>query len=153
MITMQMHSFIEMTKLSNVEGRISYITSERKQEFLYATYDTEDSSFWGELAECCQTEFKKNGTNGKCIEARELVIALPEEFINIKPDELLEFFVEKFREKYDVPCVAALHHNKRKTNLHIHLIFSERRLLDEPVIKTATRNMFYDESGKHVRTK
>ena len=150
---MQRHSFIEMTKLSNVEGRISYITSEKKQEFLYATYDTEDSSFWGELVECCQTEFKKNGTNGKCIEARELVIALPEEFINIKPDELLEFFVERFREKYDVPCVAALHHNKRKTNLHIHLIFSERRLLDEPVIKTATRNMFYDESGKHVRTK
>ena len=150
---MQRHSFIEMTKLSNVEGRISYITSEKKQEFLYATYDTEDSSFWGELAKCCQTEFKKNGTNGKCIEARELVIALPEEFINIKPDELLKFLMEKFREKYDVPCVAALHHNKRKTNLHIHLIFSERRLLDEPVIKTATRNMFYDESGKHVRTK
>ena len=88
----------EMTKLSNVEGRISYITSEKKQEFLYAAYDTEDGSFWGELAECCQTEFKKNGTNGKCIEARELVIALPEEFINIKPDELLEFFVEQFRE-------------------------------------------------------
>ena len=150
---MQRHSFIEMTKLSNVEGRISYITSEKKQEFLYATYDTEDSSFWGELAKCCQAEFKKNGTNGKCIEARELVIALPEEFINIKPDELLEFFVERFREKYDVPCVAALHHNKRKTNLHIHLIFSERRLLDEPVIKTATRKLFYDESGKHVRTK
>lgn len=91
---MQRHSFIEMTKLSNVEGRISYITSEKKQEYLYATYDTEDSLFWGELARCCQAEFKKNGTNGKCIEARELVIALPEEFINIKPDELLEFFVE-----------------------------------------------------------
>lgn len=64
---MQRHSFIEMTKLSNVEGRISYITSEKKQEYLYATYDTEDSSFWGELAKCCQAEFKKNGTNGKCI--------------------------------------------------------------------------------------
>ena len=36
---------------------------------------------------------------------------------------------------------------------HIHLIFSERKLLDEPVEKTATRNMFYDENGKHVRTK
>ena len=56
MITMQRHSFIEMTKLSNVEGRISYITSEKKQEFLYATYDTEDSSFWGELAKCCQAQ-------------------------------------------------------------------------------------------------
>lgn len=50
-------------------------------------------------------------------------------------------------------CISALHHNKRKTNYHIHLIFSERKLLDEPVEKIATRNMFYDENGKHVRTK
>ncbi|MFR6365835.1 MobA/MobL family protein [Gallintestinimicrobium sp.] len=50
-------------------------------------------------------------------------------------------------------CIAALHHNKSKTNYHIHLIFSERKLLDEPVEKIATRNMFYDENGKHVRTK
>ena len=50
-------------------------------------------------------------------------------------------------------CVSALHHNKRKTNYHIHLIFSERELLHEPIEKTATRNMFYDENGKHVRTK
>ena len=28
-------------------------------------------------------------------------------------------------------CIAALHHNKRKTNYHIHLIFAERKLLDE----------------------
>ena len=28
-------------------------------------------------------------------------------------------------------CVSALHHNKRKTNYHIHLIFSERKLLPE----------------------
>lgn len=39
------------------------------------------------------------------------------------------------------------------TNFHIHLIFSERQLLAEPVIKTATRNMFYDEHGNRVRTK
>ena len=50
-------------------------------------------------------------------------------------------------------CVSALHHNKRKTNYHIHLIFSERKRLPEPIEKTATRNMFYDEQGKHVRTK
>ncbi len=46
-----------------------------------------------------------------------------------------------------------MHHNKRKTNYHIHLIFSEWELLPEPIEKTATRNMFYDETGKHVRTK
>ena len=50
-------------------------------------------------------------------------------------------------------CISALHHNKRKTNYHIHLIFAERQLLDKPIEKIATRNMFYDEKGKHRRTK
>lgn len=49
--------------------------------------------------------------------------------------------------------VSALHHNKRKTNYHIHLIFSERKLLPEPDIKIATRSVFYDKTGKRVRTK
>lgn len=68
-------------------------------------------------------------------------------------DKLLKLFTEHFRQNYGVECIAALHHNKRKTNYHIHLIFSERKLLDDPVEKIATRNMFYDENGRHVRTK
>lgn len=50
-------------------------------------------------------------------------------------------------------CVSALHHNKRKTNYHIHLIFSERTLFAEPEIRIATRSVFFDETGKRVRTK
>ena len=33
------------------------------------------------------------------------------------------------------------------------MIFAEKKRLDQPKEKTATRNMFYDEQGKHVRTK
>ena len=62
-------------------------------------------------------------------------------------------FTEEFRRRYNVECVSGLHHNKAKTNYHIHLIFSERRLLPEPEVKIASRSMFYDEAGKHVRTK
>ena len=61
--------------------------------------------------------------------------------------------LDEFKEKYGVECFAAIHHNKRKTNLHIHMIFAERKRLDQPEEKTATRNMFYDEQGRHVRTK
>lgn len=50
-------------------------------------------------------------------------------------------------------CLSALHHNKRKTNYYIHLIFRERKLLAEPEIKIATRSVFFDETGKRVRTK
>ena len=66
---------------------------------------------------------------------------------------MLEDFTEEFHRRYDVECVSALHHNKRKTNYHIHLIFSERRLLAEPDIKIATRSVFFDETGQRVRTK
>ncbi len=151
---MKRNSFIEMAKLHDLSGRITYISSHAKQEHLYEVYTTEpDRAFWRELAKCNQEEFEKSGTNGKCIEARELMIALPESFINYDHDYLLKRMVDKFKEKYGVECFAALHHNKRKTNLHIHMIFAERKRLDQPEEKTATRNMFYDEQGHHVRTK
>ena len=120
---------------------------------MYAVYETTDRKLWTELAMCNQEEFNRSGTEGKCIEARELIIALPESFVDYEPDKLLKLFTEHFKQNYGVECIAALHHNKRKTNYHIHLIFSERKLLEKPVEKIATRNMFYDENGKHVRTK
>ena len=151
---MRRNSFIEMAKLHDLSGRITYISSHAKQEHLYEVYATEpDRAFWRELAKCNQEEFEKSGTNGKCIEARELMIALPESFIHYDHDYLLKRVVDKFKEKYGVECFAALHHNKRKTNLHIHMIFAERKRLEQPTEKTATRNMFYDEKGRHVRTK
>ena len=150
---MARHSFIQMSKLPNVKGRISYITSHAKQENLYATYRTADNTFWNNLARESQQEFLRSGTTGKCIEARELIIALPEIYTTFDPQQVLEEFTNKFRQQYGVECVSALHHNKRKTNYHIHLIFSERKLLPEPDIKIATRSVFYDETGKRVRTK
>ena len=116
-----------MSKLHNVRGRITYISSHAKQENLYAVYETTDRHYWTELARFNQQEYLKSGTEGKCIEARELIIALPESFPDLyDPDRLLQLFTNRFKEKYGVECVSALHHNKRKTNYHIHLIFSER---------------------------
>lgn len=147
------NSFIQMSKLLNVKGRITYISSKAKQENLYTVYETTERKFWRKLAKCNQEEFRKSGTAGECIEARELIIALPESFVDYQPDMLLKLFTEHFKQNYGVECISALHHNKRKTNYHIHLIFSERKRLEEPVEKIASRNMFYDENGKHVRAK
>ncbi len=150
---MARHSFIQMSKLPNVKGRISYITSPVRQENLYAAYRTADNAFWSNLARESQQEFKRSGADGKCIEARELIIALPEVYTQYEPQQVLEDFTEEFHRRYGVECVSALHHNKRKTNYHIHLIFSERTLLPEPEVKIATRSVFFDEMGKRVRTK
>ena len=142
---MARHSFIQMSKLPNVKGRISYITSKSKQENLYATYRTADNTFWSNLARESQREFRRSGTTGRCIEARELIIALPELYTEYDPDKVLKDFTDLFRRRYGVECVSALHHNKRKTNYHIHLIFSERKLIPEPDIKIATRSVFFEE--------
>lgn len=151
---MPRNSFVQMNKLTNVSGRITYISSKAKQENLYATYTTvSEQSFWRELAKYNQESFRQSGTEGKCIEARELIIALPESFVYYEPEYLLRRFTDHFKQNYKVECISALHHNKRKTNYHIHLIFAERQLLDKPIEKIATRNMFYDEKGKHRRTK
>lgn len=61
--------------------------------------------------------------------------------------------MDGYKEKYEVECTAALHHNKSMTNFHIHMIYSERRELQEPIVKIATRDRYYDPDGKHVRTK
>lgn len=150
---MARHSFIQMSKLPNVKGRISYITSHARQENLYATYRTADNAFWSNLARESQQEFQRSGAEGKCIEARELIIALPEVYTQYEPQQVLEDFTDEFRRRYGVECVSALHHNKRKSNYHIHLIFSERKLLPEPDVKIATRSVFFDETVKRVRTK
>lgn len=151
---MARHSFVRMSKLPNVRGRVDYISNPKRQEHLYATYSTVESEFWEYLSEQAQHDFwKSNQPGGKCIEARELIIALPECLQEVDPDLLLKLFTEKFREEYGVQCTAALHHNKTKTNYHIHLIFADRDMLEKTEVKYATRNMFYDEQGRHVRTK
>ena len=149
------HSFIRQSKLSDVAGRIDYISNPKRQEHLYATYQTEGATpeFWKNLARENQLDFKASGTTGKCIEGREFIIALPESFVEYEPDDVVRLFTDSFRKRYDVECSVALHYNKKMTNYHIHLIFSERKMLEHPEVKIATRNMFYDEQGKHRRTK
>ena len=149
------HSFIRQNKLSDVTGRIDYISNPKRQEHLYATYQTEGATkeFWKNLARENQLDFKASRTSGKCIEGREFIIALPESFVEYKADDVVRLFTDSFHKRYGVECSAALHHNKKMTNYHIHLVFSERKMLEHPEVKIATRNMFYDEQGKHRRTK
>ena len=151
---MDKHSFIRQYKLPDVKGKIDYISNPGRQEHLYATYDTTiDERFWDYLAGENQKAFEKSGADGKCIEAREFVIMLPPSLTEYDPQILLKLFTDKFKAEYGLDCSSAIHHNKSKTNYHIHLIYSERRPLEKPIIKIASRNMFYDENGKHRKTK
>lgn len=121
---MRAEKFVKDVRLSK---KARFMKESCLQQNLYAVYETTDRKFWRELAKCNQEEFRKSGTVGECIEARELIIALPESFVDYQPDMLLKLFTEHFKQNYGVECISALHHNKRKTNYHIHLIFSERK--------------------------
>ena len=64
---MPRNSFIQRTKLHNVRGRIYYISSPKKQENLYAVYETTDRNFWTDLAKYNQAEFKKTVRRGNVL--------------------------------------------------------------------------------------
>lgn len=68
---MPRHSFIQMSKLTDLKGRIDYVMNHDRQEHLYATYNTTDNQFWKLLAKENQEDFKRSGTKGTCVEARE----------------------------------------------------------------------------------
>ena len=72
-------------------GRIDYISNPKRQEHLYATYQTEGATpeFWKNLARENQLDFKARGTAGKCIEGREFIIALPESFVQYRADDVV----------------------------------------------------------------
>ena len=60
------HSFIRQSKLSDVAGRIDYISNPKRQEYLYETYQTEGATpeFWKNLARENQLDFKASGSKG-----------------------------------------------------------------------------------------
>lgn len=157
--------YIRHEKLSNVIGRIEYTNAlkdeKKRTEQLKAVYDTSfalvdtnssESSFWKELASFNQSKFKSKEPDAKCIEARELVIEVPNEFIDYDPHHLAKTVAEWFKKNYEVECNAALHMNDTRTNYHMHLIFSERKL-DQENMKIAQRNLFINEHGKRVYKK
>lgn len=143
--------YLRITKLHDVRGRIDYISNPERQENLLAYRTTMDSKMWLALANQNQRSFKNNSrgvsANGKCIEAREIIFHLPHRF-SADPERVLNQIVDDWKNTYHTDCAAALHWNHDKTNLHIHLIFSERERLDRDKIKYATRNMYYDADWK-----
>lgn len=60
---MPRNSFVQMSKLHNVRGRIYYISSDKNRK-ISMRYMKPQTEIWTELAKCNQAEFKKSGTEG-----------------------------------------------------------------------------------------
>lgn len=161
--------YLGCTPLRNVKGRIKYITGETgKQEHLYAVSGNLDMEFWQQLAKESQETFEASGNNRlqkkkrkdgsiyfvqqKACEAKEIIMHL-ENTTEENAQEVADDFVAWFKETYGVECCAAIHNNKTKKNIHIHLIYAERELMPEKQVKIATRNTWIDEKGRQRKAK
>lgn len=135
--------YARMTKIGNVSGRSNYISNEEKQENLIDHEKSRDFD-WKEYI-----DFEKNHqrSNVKNNEARELVIALPNEIADQSPEKRKEIAnslaTELLGGNHDYEY--ALHFNSAHTNFHMHLLFSEREINTEATVKTYKRDMWYDK--------
>lgn len=146
-----MAGYLDSRKLTNVKGRIKYITNKDKQENIVDYFNTADNEFWNMLAKENQERHRQVKAGGKCCEARELIIGVPQN-ATITAKQICD----SFKNKYGVECSCAIHQNNKKgiVNRHCHLIFSERIKLDVPEIveeKRAARTYYYDEKGKKCK--
>lgn len=142
-----MSGYLSSRKLGNVKGRMRYITDEKKQENIVDCYNTTDKEFWTTLAKESRERHKETKAGGKCCEARELIIGIPQDS-NISAKDICD----TFKKRYGVECTCAIHYNKKNKaeNKHCHLIFSERKKLSVPETreeKIAMRTYYYDSKG------
>lgn len=143
-----MQSFVRMSKLTDIVGRADYISNEKRQEHIIIERSYAD---WKPYQEYERSHQKTNKANN---EGRELIIALPNEWQNLSEIELtyrMNMLAQKvLPNKYDYQW--AIHLNKKETNLHAHLIFSERSRSFSSVSKW-DRDIYLTNDGKVARRK
>lgn len=139
----------KMTPLPNVVGRVDYISNPKRQENLLAVYQTPAApeQFWQDLSKVSRARSEYHPGSKVC-EAREIMLALPNSLMNSDHNALAARIAEEFKEEHGVECAVAVHLNKAKTNLHAHIVFSERQLLQEQNVSIAGRNTYFDADGK-----
>lgn len=118
-----MKSFARVTKLSNIGGRADYITNEKKQEAILAKSEAVDWKPYRDFERANQRTATANN------EGREMIIALPNEWAKLPPAELhaRANTIAQTAVGKATDLQWAVHWNHARSNLHIHVIFSERQ--------------------------
>ena len=104
-------SYVSNRNLTNVVGRIDYISNSDRQENIIDFCNLQNNDFWVQLAQENQEQFKASSNskraNRKAAEAREFIIALPQD---IDTTNLAETLCLDFKNKYGVDCACAIHY-------------------------------------------
>ncbi len=149
-----MQSFVRATVLTNIGGRGAYISDPGRQEEIVMASPSVD---WKPYHDYEQSRPQKGA---KIVEGRELIIDIPNDWytsitrnvgytkisyaeLRQRCQRLVETAVGK---KTDLQW--AVHWNKARTNLHVHVIFSERTREDKG---TWDRDIYLTPDGKVAR--
>lgn len=143
--------YVKATALSNVCGRVDYISSEEKQENLVAVYSEVDSKFWHDLSAHCRKAAAEAGHSKVC-EGREWHGGLPNEYAEIyngREEVLAKEISDLVKEVTGTENVTALHWNAKKNNFHFHVVVSENPEVNETTYGAVlSRNTYFDADGK-----
>lgn len=142
-----MKEFVRMTRLSDIGGRADYISNPDRQEKVVTNSAPVDWEPYRRFEQANQRTAKKNN------EGRELVISLlnswaklPEEELARRAQSIAETAIGK-----STDLQWAVHWNKRRTNLHLHVVFSERQI--EATMERWDRDIYHTADGKVARRK
>ncbi len=141
--------YSRVSKINNVVGRSDYISNPDRQEFIKLTGKSRGFE-WEEYA---QFEKENQKSQEKNNEARELVIALPNEMSESFSDDVLEEFSHELAQELlgnNRDYEFALHFNQARTNFHMHLLFSERERANERTPKVYKRDMWFDKTTNRM---
>lgn len=146
--------FARTTKISNAVGRSAYISNKtHKQEevVLHEVKMTFDWQFYHEYELAHQ-----HNSGQKQNEAREIMFPLPNNLASklngqttAEQKEIIKNLCDEFAEKVigeNHDYEYAVHWNKMRTNLHCHLMFSEREVMDASKLeqKTYAKDIWQD---------
>lgn len=128
-----MQSFSRVQKIYDVVGRLDYIarrnnySTKQLAEQLVYFHDDFGQDNWQKLADFETAESERRHIILR--QARELIIALPNSMQDQKDAETQYKQIASTLASGQ-PYAFAVHWNKSKTNLHMHLLMSERQKLD-----------------------
>lgn len=138
---MAITTFSRMSKIQNAAGRSDYISNTSRQEEIIL-HENHKQHTWQEYAEYEKANQRSASANN---EAREIIVALPNDLAE-QPEKLSglcqEIAKQTLGENRDYEF--AVHWNKDRTNLHAHILFSERERVQKVMPKIYKRDMWYD---------
>lgn len=129
-------------KISNASGRHEYLTSGEKQEEV-VLHEVQLQYDWEFHSQFEQAHSQKGQSNHVALEVH---IALPNELYDdkVKLKEVCDDLVKNIvGENHDYEY--AVHWNHDRTNLHVHVMFSERENVKEREVKVYARDIWQDK--------